>query len=115
MVFAVILIQWFKEQGIVEKLVDFIHPAIDTKVHSMYIIIVHPYNRPVLHTSVGVVVLSHSLSPEMCKCVAGSVRHAASVARVLGTDGGTHPSSRNTGKVRMGHVSLCSFSCTKNA
>jgi hypothetical protein len=25
------LAQWFKEQGIVEKLVDFIHPAIDTK------------------------------------------------------------------------------------
>lgn len=25
-------LQWFKEQGVVEKLVDFIHPAIESKV-----------------------------------------------------------------------------------
>ena len=27
-----VIMQWFKEQGVVEKLVDFIHPAIDAKV-----------------------------------------------------------------------------------
>ena len=30
---ACIFLQWFKEQGIVEKLVDFIHPTVDSKVH----------------------------------------------------------------------------------
>ena len=42
----------------------------------------------------------------MCECVAGSVRHAASVEGVISTDGGTHSSSRNTGEVRMCHCLL---------
>ena len=33
---CVCLMQWFKEQGIVEKLVDFIHPTIDSKVLVVY-------------------------------------------------------------------------------
>ena len=93
--------QWFKEQGIVEKLVDFIHPAIDTKVHSCILLL---YIRTTCIAHKCGSCCSVVLSPEMCKCVAGSVRHAASVARVLGTDGGTNSSSRNTGKVRMGRV-----------
>ena len=36
---CVCAVQWFKEQGIVEKLVDFIHPSHDSKVQQHIIVI----------------------------------------------------------------------------
>lgn len=35
----VYFLQWFKEQGVVEKLVDFIHPAADSKVILIYTVV----------------------------------------------------------------------------
>ena len=56
-------IQWFKDQGIVEKLVDFIHPAIDSKVYIyiyIYIYIYVQYIRTVYNYGTCIIIVHPS-------------------------------------------------------